>query len=161
MSAPRQFRGIGVSPGVAWGPALVMRLDFPGVPDRTVRADEVENEVRRLREAVDYVFSHLQELGQRVLQRAGPEESRIFDAQILIAQDEDFLASVETLIRNNQLSAETAYEFKALELRAAWSGQARLRDRLADLHAIQMRMLNRLLGRADTEPWSGPADEHV
>ena len=29
----------------------------------------------------------------------------------------DFLASVETLIRNNQLSAETAYEFKALELR--------------------------------------------
>ena len=57
-----------------------------------------------------------------MLQRAGPEESRIFDAQILMAQDEDFLASVETLIRNNQLSAETAYEFKALEL--ATSGRA-------------------------------------
>jgi phosphotransferase system enzyme I (PtsI) len=147
---------------VAWGPALVMRLDFPKVPDRTVRADEVENEVRRLREAVDYVVSHLQELGQRVLQRAGPEESRIFDAQILMAQDEDFLASVETLIRNNQLSAETAYEFKALELRALWSGAARLRERLADLHAIQMRMIQRLMGvGADSEIWSIPADEQV
>ena len=62
--------------------------------------------------------AHLRELGERVLQRAGPEESRIFDAQILMAQDEDFLASVETLIRNNQLSAETAYEFKALEREA-------------------------------------------
>ena len=160
---PRQFRGIGVSPGVAWGPALIIRWDFPEVPDRTVRADAVENEVRRLREAVEYVVSHLQELGERVLQRAGPEESRIFDAQILMAQDEDFLASVETLIRNNQLSAETAYEFKALELRALWSGAARLRERIADLHAIQMRMIHRLMGggTADSEIWSVPADEQV
>ena len=159
---PREFRGIGVSPGVAWGPALVVRWDFPKVPDRTVRADQVEHEVRRLHEAVDYVVSYLRELGERVLQRAGPEESRIFDAQILMAQDKEFLTSVETLIRNNQLSAETAYEFKALELRALWSGAARLRERLADLHAIQMRMLQRLMGAgAENEPWNVPDDEQV
>jgi len=158
---PRLFRGIGVSPGVAFGPALLIRWDFPAVPDRTVRADQVENEVRRLHEAVEYVVSHLRELGERVLQRAGPEESRIFDAQMLMAQDKEFLASVETLIRNNQLSAETAYEFKALELRALWSGAARLRERLADLHAIQMRMIHRLMGSSDSEVWSIPADEQV
>src|SRR4051794_4875984 len=157
----RVFRGIGVSPGVACAPAMIIRWDFPEVGDRTVSATEVEGEVRRLREAVDYVVSHLRELGERVLQRAGPEESRIFDAQILMAQDQDFLASVETLIRKNQLSAETAYEFRALELRALWSGAARLRERLADLHAIQMRMIQRLLGRTDTELWSVPADEQV
>jgi phosphotransferase system enzyme I (PtsI) len=117
--------------------------------------------VRRLHEAVDYVVSHLRELEQRVLERAGPEESRIFDAQILMVQDEEFLASVEALIRNNQLSAETAYEFRALELRALWSGAARLRERLADLHSIQMRMIHRLLGRTDSELWSIPADEQV
>lgn len=157
----RIFRGIGVSPGVARAPALVVRWDFPDVPDRAVSADEVDNEVRRLREAVDDVVTHLKDLGERVLQRAGPEESRIFDAQILMAQDQDFLASVETLIRRNQFSAETAYEFRALELREAWSGAARLRERLADLHAIQMRMIHRLLGRTDSELWSIPADEQV
>ena len=155
------LRGIGVSPGVACAPALILRWDFPEVEDRTVRADEVEQEVRRLREAVDHVVSHLQALGERVLQRAGPEESRIFDAQILMAQDEEFLASVETLIRKNQLSAETAYEFRALELRALWSNAARLRERLADLHSIQLRMINRLLGRVESELWSVPADEQV
>jgi phosphotransferase system enzyme I (PtsI) len=140
----------------------VVRWDFPKVPDRTVRADQVEDEVRRLHEAVDYVVSYLRELGERVLQRAGPEESRIFDAQILMAQDKDFLTSVETLIRNNQLSAETAYEFKALELRALWSGAARLRERLADLHAIQMRMIQQLMGGgAETETWNVPDDEQV
>ena len=157
----RYLRGIGVSPGVACAPAFIVRMDFPEVPDRTVRPADVEAEVRRLREAVGYVVSHLRELGERVLQRAGPEESRIFDAQILMAQDEDFLASVETLIRKNQLSAETAYEFKALELRNLWSGAARLRERLADLHAIQLRMLNRLMGGAGHELWSIPADEQV
>ena len=161
MNGPRQLRGIGVSPGVAWAPALVMRWDFPQVPDRTVAPGEIEGEVRRLREAVGYVVSHLQGLGERVLQRAGPEESRIFDAQILMAQDEEFLKSVETLIRKNQFSAETAYEFRALELRQHWSGAARLRDRLADLHAIQMRMIQHLLGRTDSELWSIPADEQV
>jgi phosphotransferase system enzyme I (PtsI) len=140
----------------------VVRWDFPKVPDRTVRPDQVEHEVRRLHEAVDYVVSYLRELGERVLQRAGPEESRIFDAQILMAQDQEFLASVETLIRNNQLSAETAYEFKALELRALWSGAARLRERLADLHAIQMRMIQQLMGAgAETESWNVPDDEQV
>ena len=157
----RVLRGIGVSPGVACAPALLIRWDFPEVKDRTVPAGEVENEVRRLRDAVSAVVSHLQDLGERVLQRAGPEESRIFDAQMLMAQDEDFLASVETLIRKNQLSAESAYEFRALELRALWSGAARLRERLADLNAIQLRMIHHLLGRTDSELWSVPADEQV
>ncbi|MEO7985004.1 MAG: phosphoenolpyruvate--protein phosphotransferase [Gemmatimonadales bacterium] len=157
----RVIRGIGVSPGVACAPALVVRWDFPEVPDRAVRPDQVEDEVHRLRTAVEHVVADLHVLGGRVLERAGPEESRIFDAQILMAQDVDFLASVETLIRKNQLSAETAFEFKALELRNLWSGAARLRERLADLHAIQLRMLNQLMGRSGPEPWSVPVDEHV
>ena len=158
---PRVVRGIGVSPGVAMGPALIVQWDFPDVPDRAVAPDRVEDEVRRLREAVDEVVAHLNDLGQKVLRRAGPEEARIFDAQILMAQDEDFLGSVEMLIRKNQLSAETAYEFKALELRNQWSGAARLRERLADLNAIQLRIINRLLGRTGTELGGMPSDEQV
>src|SRR5207245_2481061 len=90
---------------------------LPRCPRRAVPASQVEDEIRKLREAVDSVAASLHELGQRVLDRAGPEESRIFDAQIEMAKDEYFLQSVEQLIRNNGLAAETAYEFKALEIR--------------------------------------------
>ena len=159
----QHLRGIGVSPGVAFARTVLMRPDFPEVTDRTVRPEEVEGEVQRLHAAVAMVVAHLEELGRKVLERAGEEESRIFDAQILMAQDEDFLASAEVLIRNNLLSAETAYEFKALELRALWSASqsAHLRDRLADLHAIQLRMLNVLMGRSGQEIWSLPEDEQM
>jgi len=163
MSMHQQLRGIGVSPGVAFARTVLMRPDFPEVPDRTVRPEEVDREVERLRAAVTTVVAHLEELGRKVLERAGDEESRIFDAQILMVQDEDFLASAEVLIRNNLLAAETAYEFKALELRALWSASqsAHLRDRLADLHAIQLRMLNVLMGRAGQDIWSLPHDEQM
>lgn len=161
MSGARVIRGIGVSPGVVVAPALIVQWDFPEVPDRAVRPDQVEDEVRRLHEAVGEVVADLNELGQKVLRRAGPEEARIFDAQILMAQDQEFLNSVEFLIRNNQLSAETAYEFKALELRNLWSGAARLRERLADLNAIQFRMINRLMGGSAAEVGTISPDEHV
>ena len=96
MSESRVVRGIGVSPGVAMAPALIVQWEFPDVPDRTVAPDQVEVEVKRLREAVAEVVAQLHELGQKVLRRAGPEEARIFDAQILMAQDEEFLNSVES-----------------------------------------------------------------
>jgi phosphotransferase system enzyme I (PtsI) len=161
VSGSRVVRGIGVSPGVVVAPAMIVQWDFPEVPDRAVRPDQVEDEVKRLREAVAEVVAHLNELGQKVLRRAGPEEARIFDAQILMAQDEEFLSSVEFLIRNNQLSAETAFEFKALELRNLWSGAARLRERLADLNAIQLRMISRLMGRTAIELGAISPDEQV
>ena len=146
------LHGIGVSPGVAYGPALVVEWRFPEVPDRAIGPGDVEDEIRKLREAVERVAGGLDSLRQRVADRAGVEESKIFDAQILMVRDPDFLAACEHLIRHNQLAAETAYEFKALEVRVAWgSANVRLRDRLADLTAVQIRMLRALIGHPDDE----------
>jgi phosphotransferase system enzyme I (PtsI) len=149
-----------VSPGLAVAPAAAVAWSFPDVADRTVDSSEVEHEVDRLRDAVEVVTDELGELRRRTEQRAGPEEAGIFDAQIMMVQDEEFLAGVELLIRKNNLAAETAYEFKALEIRIAWesSSMSVLRDRLADLHAIQLRMLAHLMGRAADEAWVG--EEH-
>jgi phosphotransferase system enzyme I (PtsI) len=159
----RLLRGIGVSPGVAFGTAVIVRLDVPDVPNRDIPASEVDSEVARLRVAVDDVVRTLGALRDRVRERAGREESHIFDAQIMMVQDEDFLRGVEQLIRQNRLSAETAYEFRALEIRNIWagSGNALLRDRLADLSAIHNRMLQRLLGKEEEPLWSMPAGEKV
>ena len=46
------LRGIGVSPGVAVGPAVVVRWALPEVPHRVVPRSQVSKEVRRLRAAV-------------------------------------------------------------------------------------------------------------
>jgi phosphoenolpyruvate-protein phosphotransferase len=159
----RKLRGVGVSPGVAFAPALAVRWNFPDVPQRTITPDEFAAEVARLHQAVAYVVEHLEGLRTRTFQRAGPEAAGIFDAQIMMVQDAEFLRGVESLIRKNALSAESAYEFKALELRNAWQSarQSFLRDRLADLNAIQLRMLLQLLGRTADDAWLGEISEPV
>jgi phosphotransferase system enzyme I (PtsI) len=163
MTETRLLRGVGVSPGLAIAPSVSVRWSFPDVPDRTVAPEDIDSEIQRLRDAVSEVVDQLAGLRRRTLQRAGPEEAGIFDAQIMMAEDEEFLQGVEALIVKNNLAAETAYEFKALEIRNAWqrSQVSVLRDRLADLNAIQLRMLAHLMGRTTEEAWLGDIEGEV
>ncbi|HUK21018.1 MAG TPA: phosphoenolpyruvate--protein phosphotransferase [Gemmatimonadales bacterium] len=151
----RALRGIGVSPGIAIGPALVVRLTMPEVPSRVVPRSQVRGEVRRLKAAVSDVKRHLLELKARARDRAGIDEARIFDAQMMMLEDREFLAGVESLIKENHLTAEKAYEFKALEMRDLWSatGNARLRERLVDLNGVTTRVLEHLLHRGADHLW--------
>ncbi len=150
----RLLKGIGVSPGIAIGPAVCVRATLPEVPKRIVSRTQVEKEVRRLRAAVRDVKSQIRTLQQRARDRAGADEARIFDAQLLMLEDKEFLRSMETLIRENYLAAEKAFEFKALEVRDLWaaSHSARLKERLADLNGVTVRVIQHLLHRGGEEP---------
>jgi phosphotransferase system enzyme I (PtsI) len=149
----RLLRGVGVSPGIAIGPAVVVASSLPEVPHRVVPRSQVEREVRRLRAAVRDVQRHVSELKERAAARAGPDEARIFDAQLLMLEDADFLGASEDLIRENHLTAEKAFEFKALEQRDAWMsvGSARLKDRIADLNGVMIRVVRHLMHLEDED----------
>ena len=157
----RLLRGVGVSPGIAIGPALVVASSLPDVPHRVIPRSQVGKEVRRLRAAVRDVQRHVSEIKERAAQRAGPDEARIFDAQILMLEDEDFIGAIEDLIRENHLTAEKAFEFKALEQRDAWMsvGSARLKDRIVDLNGVMIRVVRHLmhLGNEDLEGLTQPS----
>jgi len=157
------LKGIGVSPGIAVGPAVVVRWTLPDVPHRVVPRSQVEKEVRRLRAAVRDVKRHLGELQARAQDRAGVDEARIFEAQILMLEDREFLRSVEDLIRENHLTAEKAFEFKALEVRDLWAerGSAHLKERLADLTAVAIRVLRHLLHDKGEDMWGTIAQPSV
>lgn len=159
----RLLRGVGVSPGVAVAPAICIRWAFPTVPDRTVAPTELEHEIHRLHSAVDAVVDELEALRERTRERAGPEAAGIFDAQMMMVRDTEVLLGIEALIRKNHLAAETAYEFKALELRNAWQNarSSMMRDRVADLAAIQLRTIGHLLGTGSQEAWLGEITEQV
>lgn len=151
----RLLRGSGVSPGMAVGPAVVMRWTMPEVPHRIVPRSQVEGEVRRLRAAIRDVKRHLADLRERTEDRAGVDEARIFEAQILMLEDEVFLEAVEDLIRENHLTAEKAFEYKALEVRDAWSavGSPMLAERLADLTGVTIRVVQHLMHVGADDVW--------
>ena len=153
----RQLRGIGVSPGIAVGPAVVVRWALPEVPHRVVPRSHVEKEVRRLRAAVKDVRRHLTELREQAVDRAGVDEARIFDAQILMLEDREFIGGVAGLIRKNHFTAEKAFEFKTLEVRDLWTdaGSPLLKERLADVTGVAIRVIQHLMHRGAQDLWEG------
>jgi phosphotransferase system enzyme I (PtsI) len=144
----RMIKGIAVSPGVAVGPALVVHWEAPVVPDVSIRSEQVEGESARLSEAMAFARERIGRSRARAAERAGEEEARIFDAQLMILEDHDLRAGVDRLIRDNHFTAERAFQLKMLEWRGLWAttGSAMLRERLADLTDVEVLVLTRLLG---------------
>src|SRR5207245_11536109 len=103
------------------------------------------------------VKRHIAELKAKAEDRAGVDEARIFDAHLLMLEDKEFLSSVAELIRENHLTAEKAFEFKALEMRDTWmaTGSPRLKDRLGDLSRDGIRVIVPLMSRGVVELGDG------
>lgn len=146
----RVLKGVGVAPGIAIGVAQVIQWELPAITRSVVTPDDVDGEIVRLGEALNSARAFLEDLRERTRQKAGGEEAKIFDAQILMLEDPELRGAVETLIRENQLSAERAFEFKTLEMRALWaqSPSFQLRQRVPDLSGIQTRVLGHLTGQS-------------
>ena len=144
----RVIKGIAVSPGVAVGPALVVRWEAPVVPDLPIGPDQVAAQTARLAEAMAYARERISRSRAKAAERAGEEEARIFDAQLMILEDQDLRTGVDRLIRENHFSAERAFQLKMLEWRGLWTttGSAMLRERLADLTDVEILVLTRLMG---------------
>src|SRR5215510_12338881 len=160
----RLLKGIGVSPGIAMGPTVTVRWALPEVPHRVVQRTQVEKEVRRLRAALKDVRKQLVDLRARAEDRAGVDEARIFDAQLLMLEDKDFIGGVEELIRENHLTAEKAFEFKTLEVRDLWTaaGSPLLKERLADLTGVAIRVIQHLMHkRGDSDVWESLAEPSI
>lgn len=151
----RLLKGIGVSPGIAVGPTVVVRWALPEVPHRVIPRTQVEKEVRRLRAALKDVKRNLTDLQARAEDRAGMDEARIFDAQILMLEDKDFIGGIAELIRENHLTAEKAFEFKTLEVRDLWTsvGSPLLKERLADLTGLAIRVIQHLMHHGGKDVW--------
>lgn len=154
-ASERLLKGIGVSPGIAMGPTVTVRWALPEVPHRVVPRTRVEKEVRRLRAALKDVRKQLIDLRARAEDRAGVDEARIFDAQMLMLEDKDFIGGVAELIRENHLTAEKAFEFKTLEVRDLWTaaGNPLLKERLADLTGVAIRVIQHLMHHGGADVW--------
>src|SRR5205085_12366835 len=79
------LKGIGVSAGVAQGTGLVLSCGYrSAVPQRSIRAPEVDGERNRLDSALAKAAADLLVLQEDVREQLGAAQAAIFGAQSLI-----------------------------------------------------------------------------
>jgi phosphoenolpyruvate-protein phosphotransferase (PTS system enzyme I) len=145
----RTYKGIGVSPGIAIGRAVIIekRVSVYRVP---IRDEEVQAEVARFLEALEKTRLELLELKQKVSRSMGDEYASIFEAHAMIVSDASFADKVAQKIEAEQVNAEWALSEVEEELEARFQSfdDVYLRERVADIKDVSQRVLVNLQGIA-------------
>ena len=153
--------GIGVSPGIAIGPALVLDTEGVRIPHRTVPPAQVGTEIARLRRALDETAADARDTRERMTTKLGPALGNIYAAQQSMIEDRVVRTQIEARIQAQNYSAEYAVsrvirEFvKRLEeagARFGDQGAVEARRRATEFIDLERQVLAALLGHP-TDPF--------
>ena len=102
------MRGIGVSPGIAVGRALV--VEGRGLPAFRLALEPgaVDGELARLQDAVGQSRLQLVAIRDRVTREIGRSHAYIFDAHLLMLDDPLLVEKAAEVVRSERVNAEWA-----------------------------------------------------
>ncbi len=140
------MKGIGASPGIAIGKALVVEENEIVIEKRAVT--DVEAEVKKLNDAVEVSKEELTAVKEKVAKEVGEEESEIFGAHLLVLEDPEFMGEAENKIKNEAVNAEYALNEVKDMFVAIFEGMdnAYMKERAADVKDVTGRVLRHILG---------------
>jgi phosphotransferase system enzyme I (PtsI) len=141
-------KGIAASPGIAIGKAFLFFHELAEVKESQLSSEEIPEEIERFRKALEEAKKDLLGLQEEVVNRIDAEHARIFEAQVLILEDEDLNKSVIERIEKEKRNSESIYkETIGKTIRAiASSKDEYIRERSWDINEVCHRVINKLLG---------------
>ena len=142
--------GILVSPGIAFGKALLLKEDEIVINRKKISPDHVDQEVERFLTGRAKASAQLEVIKTKAGETFGEEKEAIFEGHIMLLEDEELEQEIIALIKDEHASADAA-AFSVIE------GQAKaleelddeyLKERAADVRDIGKRLLRNILDMA-------------
>lgn len=148
QSKNRVWQGIPASPGITVGRAYLLDRKQIRIREEKLKPGQVEKEVTRFRKALGEVKKEIVRLKEDVTRRLGPDQARIFEAHLLILEDEHINQQIIAKIKEQKKNAEFVYNRIIQETirNISSSKNEYLKERVDDVSAVSARVLNRLLG---------------
>ena len=145
-----QLTGLGVSPGVGIGRAVVLRRGA-GEMGFGIPAGRVEAEIQRLHAARDRAREQLRQIKARISASAGEEHGYIFDAQLLMLDDRMLIERSADIIARDRVNAESALQRTLAEISSFFDrgDDPYLRERKGDVADIVARLSGNLRSAAE------------
>lgn len=140
------MKGIGASPGIAIGKALVVEESEIVIEKKSI--SDIDSELKKLSDAVLISKEELTKVKEKVAQEVGEEEAEIFGAHLLVLEDPEFIGEAENKIKNENINAEYALnEVKDMFVSIFESmDNAYMKERAADVKDVTNRVLRHILG---------------
>jgi phosphotransferase system enzyme I (PtsI) len=141
-----RLKGIPASPGIAIGPVYLFRKHEPTIQIRPIGADEVDNEIERLRNAIARSKKELRKVLDFAEQKLGPDQAKIFEAQLLILEDAVLFEVIYERLRRERKNIEFLIqdEMEKYHRLMMASKDEYTRERADDLLDVENRILRNL-----------------
>ena len=143
------FQGKSVYKGIVMGPAAVLKKNDYQV--KRTRIEDPEAEVKRVDEAVEVSKEQLGRLYDKAVREVGEASAAIFEVHQMMLEDEDYLESIQNMIRTELVNAEYAAAATGdnfAEMFAAMDDEY-MKARSADVKDISERLVRNLSGEGD------------
>ena len=145
------FQGKSVYKGIVMGPVAVLKKNDYQV--KRARIEDPEAEVKRVKEAVEVSKKQLGRLYDKAVREVGEASAAIFEVHQMMLEDEDYLESMENMIRIELVNAEYAAAATGdnfAEMFAAMDDEY-MKARSADVKDISERLVRNLSGEGDND----------
>ena len=145
------FQGKSVYKGIVMGPVAVLKKNDYQV--KRARIEDSEAEVKRVKEAVEVSKKQLGRLYDKAVREVGEASAAIFEVHQMMLEDEDYLESMENMIRTELVNAEYAAAAtgdNSAEMFAAMDDEY-MKARSADVKDISERLVRNLSGEGDND----------
>ena len=137
--------------GIVMGPVAVLKKNDYQV--KRARIEDPEAEVKRVKEAVEVSKKQLGRLYDKAVREVGEASAAIFEVHQMMLEDEDYLESMENMIRTELVNAEYAAAATGdnfAEMFAAMDDEY-MKARSADVKDISERLVRNLSGEGDND----------
>ncbi len=144
-----KFRAIAASAGVAIGKAVVVHSrtsTYEDMQEKAIAPDMVEPEVERFNHVLEVTRQEIITMQRQIRDKFGSKEIGIFDAHLMIVDDQMLNNEVIERIRSEHLSAETAYKrtIKRYVDALMVMSDSYIKERADDIKDVASRIINHL-----------------
>lgn len=140
--------GILVSPGIAFGKALLLKEDPIIVNQKKISQEQVEQEIFHFKQGREKASSQLEIIKNIAAKNLGEEKAEIFEGHIMLLEDEELEQEIISLIKNDFRTADAAV-YSVIETQAQALEELDdeyLKERATDVRDIGKRLLKNILG---------------
>jgi phosphotransferase system enzyme I (PtsI) len=144
-------QGIAASPGIAYGQVFVYIQSDVQVPSYQVEPEKRIEEVGRFEKALLVTRQQIAKIQDEVEKNLGAEEALIFDAHLLVLEDQALIGETIREFETTNRNIETCFNRVSSRYIQAFSeiDDEYLRERAGDIRDVAQRVLQNLLGQAE------------
>jgi phosphotransferase system enzyme I (PtsI) len=144
-------QGIPASQGIAYGQVFVYIQSNVEVPSYAVDPEKGIDEIARFDRALVITRQQISKIKNEVEKNIGPEEALIFDAHLMVLEDQALIGETIREFEGTGRNIETCFNKVAARYIQAFSeiDDEYLRERAGDIRDVAQRVLQNLLGQAE------------